>query len=187
MGANGSQTLTFEQLGVTVNLSHDAVAANHTGANLATALNSATVVTTGSGNASFRVGSEVGDDITLAFSDMRSSALGNASKLNTLIADNSAVSTTTKADTLLASVDTAIDQVSTFRAKVGARQNQLEAATNSLGASIENLSASKSRIRDADIAELSSQMITKQIIQQAGVSVLAQANSAPQAVLKLLG
>lgn len=186
MGANGSQALTFEQLGVTVNLSHDAVAANHTGANLATALNAATVVTTGSGNATFRVGAEVGDDISLAFTDMRASALGNASKLNTLIADNTAVSTVAKADTLLASVDTAIGQVSTFRAKVGARQNQLEAATNSLGASIENLSASESRIRDADIAELSSQMITKQIIQQAGVSVLAQANSAPQAVLKLL-
>lgn len=186
MGANGTQAVTFEQLGVTVNLTHDAVAANHTGANLATAFTGTTVVTDGSGNASFRVGSEVGDDITLAFSDMRSSALGNASKLDTLIADNSAVSTVAKADTLLAAVDSAIDQVSTFRAKVGARQNQLEAATNSLGASIENLSASESRIRDADIAELSSQMITKQIIQQAGVSVLAQANSAPQAVLSLL-
>ncbi|RJQ11844.1 MAG: flagellin [Dehalococcoidia bacterium] len=187
MTASTTQAVAFEQLGVTVNLSHDAVAATHTGANLATALNTTTVVTTGSGNATFRVGSEVGDDISLAFTDMRSSALGNASKLDTLIADNQAVSTTTKADTLLAAVDAAIDNVSTFRAKVGARQNQLEAATNSLGASIENLSASESRIRDADIAELSSQMITKQIIQQAGVSVLAQANSAPQAVLKLLG
>ncbi|TAK77590.1 MAG: flagellin [Dehalococcoidia bacterium] len=186
MGASGTQAVIFEELGVTLNLSHDAVAANHTGANLAAAFAAATVVTSGSGNATFRVGSEVGDDISLAFTDMRTSALGNASKLSTLIAANDAVSTTAKADTLLASVDTAIDQVSTFRAKIGARQNQLEAATNSLGVSIENLSASESRIRDADIAELSSQMITKQIIQQAGVAVLAQANTAPQAVLSLL-
>ena len=187
MGASGTQDVIFEELGVTLSLEHDAVAANHTGANIANAFDTTVVVTDGNGNASFRVGSEVGDDITLAFTDMRSSALGiNGSELDVLIADNSAVSTVAEADTLLDSVDEAIDQVSTFRAKVGARQNQLEAATNSLGASIENLMASESRIRDADIAELSSQMITKQIIQQAGVSVLAQANSAPQAVLSLL-
>ena len=186
MGASGTQAVIFEELGVTMNLAHDAVAANHTGANLANAFAATTVVTSGSGTATFRVGADVGDDISLAFSDMRSSALGNGSKLDTLIAANDAVSTVAKADTLLASVDTAIGQVSTFRAKIGARQNQLDVATNSLGVSIENLSASESRIRDADIAELSSQMITKQIIQQAGVAVLAQANSAPQAVLSLL-
>ena len=187
MGASGAQAVTFEELGVTLNLSHDAVAANHTGANIANAFDTTVVVTDGTGNASFRVGSEVGDDITLAFTDMRSSALGiGGSEMDTLIADNAAVSTVAKADTLLASVDTAIGQVSTFRAKVGARQNQLEVATNSLGASIENLSAAESRIRDADVAELSSQMIRNQIIQQAGVAVLAQANSAPQAVLALL-
>ena len=186
MGASGTQAVIFEELGVTMNLAHDVNAANHTGANIANAFAATTVVTSGSGNATFRVGADVGDDISLAFSDMRSSALGNGSKLDTLIAANDAVSTVAKADTLLASVDTAIGQVSTVRAKIGARQNQLDVATNSLGVSIENLSASESRIRDADIAELSSQMITKQIIQQAGVAVLAQANSAPQAVLSLL-
>ncbi len=186
MGASGSQAVIFEELGVTLNLAHDANAANHTGANIANAFAATTVVTSGSGNATFRVGSEVGDDISLAFSDMRASALGNASKLSTLLAANDAVSTTAKADTLLASVDTAIDQVSTFRAQIGARQNQLEIATNSIGVSIENLSAAESRIRDADVAELSSQMVRNQIIQQAGVAVLAQANSAPQAVLSLL-
>jgi len=187
MGANGTQALTFEELGVTVNLSHDANAGNVTGAGIATSFNGTTVVTTASSSASFRVGSDVGDDITMAFSDMRSSALGNGSKLNTLIANNNAVSTTAEADTLLASVDTAIGQVSTFRAVLGARQNQLETAINSLGVSVENMSASESRIRDADIAAVSSEMVTRQIMQQAGVSVLAQANSAPQSVLSLLG
>jgi flagellin len=187
MGANATQAVIFENLGVTINLSHDANAGNVTGAGIAGDFDGTTVVTTGSSSASFRVGSEVGDDITLSFSDMRSSALGNGSKLDTLIANNNAVSTTAAADTLLAAVDTAIEQVSTFRAVLGARQNQLETAINSLGVSVENLSASESRIRDADIAAVSSDMVTRQIMQQAGVSVLAQANAAPQSVLSLLG
>ncbi len=186
MGANGTQDLTFEELGITVSLEHDANAGNVTGATIAAGLDTTTVVTDASSSASFRVGSEVGDDISLSFTDMRSSALGNASKLSVLVADNTAVSTTAKADTLLASLDTAIGQVSTFRAVLGARQNQLETAINSLGVSAENLSASESRIRDADIAAVSSQMMTNQIMQQAGVSVLAQANTAPQSVLSLL-
>ena len=187
MGANGTQDIIFEELGVTVSLEHDANAGNVTGAVIAAGLNNDTVVTTASSSASFRVGSEVGDNITLSFDDMRSSALGNGSKLSTLIADNTAVATTADADTLLASIDTAIGQVSTFRAVLGARQNQLETAINSLGVSVENLSASESRIRDADIASVSSQMMTSQIMQQAGVSVLAQANAAPQSVLSLIG
>jgi flagellin len=63
----------------------------------------------------------------------------------------------------------------------------MESAINSVGISIENLSASESRIRDADIAMVSSELVTRQIMQQAGVSVLAQANAAPQSVLNLLG
>ena len=187
MGANASQTVNFSSLGVSFTLTHDANAASHTAANIAAALDGDVIVTSSNATASFRVGSEVGDDITLAFSDMRSSALGTSgSELDGLIADNDAVSTTAKADTLLQSVDAAIAQVSTFRAKLGARQNQIETAINSVGVSIENLSASESRIRDADIASLSSQMVSRQIMQQAGVSVLSQANTAPQSVLSLL-
>ena len=187
MGANGAQAVAFANLGVTINLSHDANAGSVTGANLAAGLATDTIITTASSSASWRVGSEFGDDLSLSFADMRSSALGTGgSELDTLIADNSAVSTTTKADTLLQSIDAAIGQVSTFRAKLGARQNQLETAINSVGVSVENLSASESRIRDADIAQVSLEMVSRQIMQQAGVSVLAQANSAPQSVLKLI-
>jgi flagellin len=57
---------------------------------------------------------------------------------------------------------------------------------NSLGVAVENLTASESRIRDADIAELSSQMASNQILQQAGTAVLAQANQSAQSVLTLL-
>lgn len=57
---------------------------------------------------------------------------------------------------------------------------------DSLGVVAENLSASESRIRDADIAEVSSELVTRQIMQQAGVAVLAQANTSVQSVLTLL-
>lgn len=186
MGANGTQDVTFGTLGVTLSLVHDANAGNVTAATIAAAFNGSSIITTASSTATFRVGAEVGDDISLSFTDMRATALGGANKLSTLIPDVNAVSTTAKADTLLGSVDTAIAEVSTFRAKLGASQNQMEHAVNSVAVSVENLSASESRIRDADIAQVSSELVAKQIMQQAGVSVLAQANTAPQAVLALL-
>ncbi|MDA0271026.1 MAG: flagellin [Chloroflexi bacterium] len=186
MGANGSQALSFQQLGVTINLTHDANAGNVTGATIAAAFNTEDIVTSASSNAVFRVGAEVGDDIALQFADMRATALGDANKLNVLIATNNAVSTSLEADTLLQSVDVAIAQVSTFRAKLGAAQNQMGTAVNSIAVAVENLTASESRIRDADIAQVSSELVSRQIMQQAGVAVLSQANAAPQSVLRLL-
>ena len=74
----------------------------------------------------------------------------------------------------------------TRRADLGASQNRLEHTIASLGVSVENLTASESRIRDADIASLSTQMVSNQILQQAGTAVLSQANQSSQAVLSLL-
>ena len=186
MGANATQTVSFTNLGVRFVLTHNANATNHTAANLAAAFDGDVVVTSATSTARFRVGAEVGDDISLSFTDMRSSALGGASTLFALIPNVDAVSTTAKADILLASTDIAIAEVSTFRAKLGASQNQMESAINSVAVSVENLSASESRIRDADIAQVSSDLVARQIMQQAGVAVLAQANTTPQAVLALL-
>ena len=114
------------------------------------------------------------------------SAAARVNDIADLVVDNKSVSTVPKANALLGAVDTAIGQVSNFRARLGAVQNQMEAAVNSVGVSVENLVSSESRIRDADIAKVSSEMVSRQIMQQAGVAVLAQANSAPQAVLSLL-
>ncbi len=188
--ADGVQSVNFDALGVKLTLTHDNTANAVTAAELATGLDTKTVVTAAaSGNASYRVGSETGDNVTVAYGDMRSTALGTGTGqyLNNLVTDNNAVSSTALASTLQTSIDDAINQVSTQRAQLGASQNQMESAINSLGVSVENLSASESRIRDADIAQVSSELVTRQIMQQAGVAVLAQANSAPQAVLKLLG
>jgi flagellin len=187
---NAVQALDFGVLGVKLTLAENAGAYidGLTAAEIVTDLSAKTMVTTGLGAATFRVGAEVVDNVTVVFSDMRAAALGNGgpSDIADLVVENQSTSTVVKADALLSAVDTAIGQVSNFRARLGAAQNQMEAAVNSVGVSVENLVSSESRIRDADIAKVSSEMISRQIMQQAGVAVLAQANTAPQAVLALL-
>ena len=97
------------------------------------------------------------------------------------------VSTQAGANTTIGKLDTAINQVSGQRADLGAVQNRLQHTINSLSVAAENASAAESRIRDTDMAKEMTQFTRSQILQQAGVSMLAQANSAPQSVLKLLG
>ncbi len=87
---------------------------------------------------------------------------------------------------MVGSIDAAISTVSTSRSTLGALQNRLEHTVKSLGVAVENLSASRSRIRDADIADETSRLVTTQILMQAGTAVLSQANQSSQAVLGLL-
>jgi flagellin len=88
--------------------------------------------------------------------------------------------------TILASIDQAIATVSSTRSTFGSVQNRLEHTLNNLASYEENLTASESRIRDVDMASEMVQFTKYQILQQAGTSMLAQANSAPQSVLSLL-
>jgi flagellin len=88
--------------------------------------------------------------------------------------------------TVLSDIDTAIDAVSAQRATFGAVQNRLEHTYNNLQTYEENLSASNSRIVDVDMAAEMVNFTKSQILQQAGTSMLAQANQAPQGVLRLL-
>ena len=87
----------------------------------------------------------------------------------------------------LDTIDLALENVSSERAKLGALQNRLESTINNLSTTSENLTASRSRILDADFASETAQLSRNQIIQQAGVSILAQANQQPQVALALLG
>ncbi|ARP94340.1 FliC/FljB family flagellin [Bordetella genomosp. 13] len=89
-------------------------------------------------------------------------------------------------DDPLTSLDTALNQVDTLRSNLGAVQNRLESTVSNLNNIVNNLSASRSRIEDADYATEVSNMTKAQILQQAGTSVLAQANQVPQTVLSLL-
>ena len=97
------------------------------------------------------------------------------------------ISTTSGANDSLAVLDAAIDRVASQRSDLGAVQNRLESTLANLEAVSENLSAARSRIRDADFASETANLTRAQIIQQAGVSILAQANTSPQSVLSLLG
>ena len=97
------------------------------------------------------------------------------------------ISTRDGAVKALDTIDLALENVSASRAELGALQNRLESTINNLSTTSENLSASRSRILDADFASETAQLSRNQIIQQAGVSILAQANQQPQIALSLLG
>lgn len=87
----------------------------------------------------------------------------------------------------LATLDSALNQVDSLRSELGAVQNRFESAITNLSTNETNLSAARSRIEDADYATEVANMTRAQILQQAGTSVLAQANQIPQNVLSLLG
>jgi flagellin len=87
----------------------------------------------------------------------------------------------------LASLDSAIEKVSSNRAFLGAIQNRLVSTSNNLQVNVENLSAANSRIRDVDYAEATAKKATNDILGAAGVSVLSQANMSGQNALKLIG
>ncbi|WP_432978673.1 flagellin [Dactylosporangium sp. CA-233914] len=92
----------------------------------------------------------------------------------------------TAGTTAIDAIDLAIKGVSTARATLGAYQNRFEHTINNLNVAVENLSASESRIRDTDMAQEMVSFTRSQILTQAGTSMLAQANQAPQNVLSLL-
>ncbi|CDL85350.1 flagellin [Xenorhabdus szentirmaii] len=108
----------------------------------------------------------------------------------TLEADKKALETVkaagTKTQDPLAKLDKALSDVDSLRSSLGAVQNRLESTVNNLNNTVNNLSAARSRIEDADYAVEVSNMSRGQILQQAGTSVLAQANQVPQTVLSLL-
>jgi len=87
----------------------------------------------------------------------------------------------------LSAIDSAIDTVSGFRARLGAAENRLNSAIANLGTQIENITAAESRIRDVDVARESADLTRNNIIQQASLAILAQANQQPQSALNLLG
>jgi flagellin len=99
----------------------------------------------------------------------------------------SSVADKTSAQNSLASIDQALNSVTSIRAGFGSMQNRLQSVINNLTVNKENMTAANSRIRDADLAEETSEMTKAQILNQAGVSVLSQANSSIKSVLGLLG
>lgn len=118
------------------------------------------------------------DVISITTTDAQATALG----VNALD-----MSTKAGASASLAAIDTALQTVSNTRSDFGAVGNRLSSVMTTIQNASENLSAANSRIRDVDVAEETSAMTRSNVLMQAGVSVLAQANQSPQVALKLLG
>lgn len=106
--------------------------------------------------------------------------------LDALKLGGESVATKQGAQLSLATVDDALIRVNSIRADLGAMQNRLQSTINNLSISDENLSAANSRIRDTDMAEEVSEMTKNNILMQAGISVLGQANNTNAAATKLL-
>lgn len=108
------------------------------------------------------------------------------STLASLGLDGDTVTTKEGAQLALQSLDDALVRVNGFRAELGAIQNRLNSVVDNIGVTEENLSEANSRIRDVDVASETAELTKNQILTQAGTSVLAQANQAPNFALKLL-
>ena len=131
------------------------------------------------GTLTFQVGTRnTSDDrITIAMGDSDSTALA---------INSSAVDTLTNAQSAIDAIDAAIDTLNTDRATVGATMNQLGKAIDNLGSTVENLSVAEGNIRDVDVASESANFSKSQVVQQAGVAMLSQANASPNFALRLL-
>jgi len=99
---------------------------------------------------------------------------------------NTTVATAAGANAAIASVDAALDTINGTRAELGALQSRFNSTIANLASNVENLSSARSRIRDTDFAVETAELTRVQILQQAGVAMLSQANAAPQSVLALL-
>jgi flagellin len=106
--------------------------------------------------------------------------LGNATLAN------ANVLTVAGANSTIAAVDSALATVSGFQSQLGAIQNRFTSTVSNLQATSQNLTSSRSTILDADFAAETAKLTQSNVLQQAGISVLAQANQAPQLILKLL-
>ncbi|MBU4680935.1 flagellin FliC [Cedecea davisae] len=137
----------------------------------------------GSTGLNIQVGANTTNNDTIVIGSNALIAASSASLgagLSTIVADHST------AQAVVSAADAAIAKIDEARSNMGAIQNRFESTINNLNNSITNLSAAQSRIRDADYATEVSNMSRAQILQQAGTSVLSQANQVPQAMLSLL-
>jgi flagellin len=157
-----------------------------------TTFNSKAIVGADAGTLSFQVGANTTTndtvDITTTGFTADATITAVAGTDNTgagrAVIDNT--STTASLATVISDIDTALDQVNGERALYGASQNRFDAIISNLMISVENQSAAKSRITDADFAIETANLSRAQILQQAGTSMIAQANALPQQVLSLL-
>jgi flagellin len=136
-------------------------------------------VLAGLGSVNFQIGASANQTITANFGTTSWTTTG-------LGVSGVDISSTSGAQNAITAIDAALASVNNFQATLGATQNTFQAAITNTQTQSTNLSAAKSQIEDADFAQETANLSKAQVLQQAGISVLAQANSLPQQVLKLL-
>ncbi len=173
-GGQGAQTWRFDQFGIEVTTTDLAVGADLGDLVVTDAPVTFMVSVSGEQGAGGGAGA---DDVTLGSLDLSLATLGiNADSL----ADKAG------AQTAIGNIDTALDRIAEAFGSIGAAQNRIDFATANVRTMIENVAAAESTIRDADMAAEMTEFTRNQILQQAGTAMLAQANAAPQMVLRLL-
>jgi flagellin len=144
-------------------------------------------ITTGAGTNRGTVSvTSTGEDLVIAGTAGGLTAAGLSAGTTTASANTLDVSTVDGANALITAVDSALDSVNGSRATLGAVQNRFESVVNSLQTASESLSAARSRIQDTDFAAETANLTKSQILQQAGMAMLSQANSLPQNIMSLL-
>ena len=144
-----------------------------------TEFNGAAIVGASATTFTFQVGANAGDTI-----DVTTTNVLSGTSVGTVLGGT--VSTAASASYMIAAADSYLDSVNSLRATLGAIQNRFEAVVRNGQNVAENLTASRSRIQDADFALETASMTRAQILQQAGIAMLSQANAQPQSVLSLL-
>jgi flagellin len=149
-----------------------------------TTFNGKAVLAADAGAQTFQVGANTtaNDEVVITTTNMAGNA--DISTVTGAAIDNT--STTASLKTIIDNIDTAINTVSAERATLGAAQNRFDAVISNLQVSVENQSSARSRIMDADFAVETANLSRAQILQQAGNTMIAQANQLPQQVLSLL-
>ena len=122
----------------------------------------------------------------LAVDDTTNSVSAGVAAMGALTAADTTASTTGNANSAITAINTALRSLGIVQGRVGAGENKLQYAINLAQSQIANFSAAESQIRDADIATEAANLTKAQVLQQSSIAAMAQANSAPQAVLKLL-
>ncbi len=190
MTASGAQTVNFTggrgvgESGLRLSDTYGNVLLLTENGNLTTGAQEVARIT--AGQLQFQVGANAGQTVQLSLNNMSASQLGTGVVSGKSLADID-VTQAGGADEALRIIDAAIAQVSKLRGDMGAFQkNVLESNMRSLSVAKENLTATESAIRDVNFAEEISRFTKFQILQQAGMSVLGQANFAPQSVLQLI-
>lgn len=167
--------IRFDTAGIQINLSNFDFTATFAGTDAA--LTVANASTNGSDALVFQVGVDAGDTIVANLGDVRASALGFA---------GTDITSAGNAITAGNALDQAISAINDSRATLGALMSRFEFASANLATSIENLDAARSTLLDVDMAAEMTRFTSAQVLTQAGVAMLAQANQMPQNLLRLL-